>query len=173
MAMTRAWAIVPIIVIVGLPVWLAPSTPVLLIAAAAGLLCALGILRHELAPVAAGGAFAMIGYALALWSADAGVDVIGAAVFGVALLVLLDFGEFARRWHGAEIDTEVLRTQLAYRFGRTAIIVAAVALLLAVATVLALFVPAGDRAFVAGAGALIAFAAALYAGIARGPRRGA
>ncbi len=171
--MTRSWTALPIIVIAGLPMWLAPSAPVMLIAAAAGLLCALGILRHALAPVMAGGVFAMLGYALALWSAGAGIDVIGAAVFGIALLVLLDLSDAARRWHGAEIAAEVVRAQLAYWFGRTAIAAAAVALLSVCGAVLALLVPADERAIVAGAGALIALAAALYAGIARGARRGA
>jgi hypothetical protein len=171
--MTRSWAALPIIVMAGLPLWVAPSAPVMLIEAVAGLFCALGVLRHALAPVMAGGALAMIGYAFALWSADAGIDVIGAAVFGIALLALLDLSDAARRWHGAEIAAEVMRAQLAYWFGRTAIAAAAVALLSLCGTVLAVFVPASGRAIVTGLGALIAFAAALYAGIARGPRQGA
>ena len=171
--MTRAWTAIPIIVIAGLPVWTAPSAPVLLIEAAAGLFCALGIARYALASVAAGGALATIGYALALWSGAAGVDIVGAAVFGIALLVLLDLSDGARRWHGAEIATEVVQAQLAYWFGRTAIIVAAMALLSLCSAVLAGLVPAGGRAIVAGLGVLIAFAAALYAGIVRGTRRGA
>ena len=120
-----------------------------------------------------GGALAMIGYALALWSADAGVDIIGAAVFGIALVLLLDIGEIGRRWEGAEIAAEVMRAQLAYRFGRTAIAAAAVALLSLCGAVLAVLVPAGGQAIVAGAGALIAFAAAVYAGILREARGGA
>jgi hypothetical protein len=171
--MTRSWAALPIIVIIGLPVWTAPSAPVMLIAAAAGLFCTLGILHCALAPVTIGGAFAMIGYALALWSADTGVDVIGASVFGIALLVLLNLGEFARRWHGAETAIEVMRTQLAYWFGRTAIAAAAAAVLILFGTALAVFVPAGGRAIVAGFGALIAFVAALAAGIVRRPQRDA
>ena len=171
--MTRSWTALPIIVIAGLPVWTAPSAPVLLIEAAAGLLCALGIVRYALVPVTAGGALATIGYALALWSGAAGVDIVGAAVFGIALLVLLDLSDGARRWHGADIAAEVVRAQLAYWFGRTAIAAAAVALLSLCSAVLAVLVPAGGRAIVAGLGVLIAFAAALYAGIVRGARRGA
>jgi hypothetical protein len=171
--MTRSWAALPIIVMAGLPLWVAPSAPVMLIEAVAGLFCALGVLRHALAPVMAGGALAMIGYAFALWSADAGIDVIGAAVFGIALVTLLDLSDAARRWHGAEIATEVMRAQLAFWFGRTGIATTAVALLSLCGTVLAVFVPASGRAIVTGLGALIAFAAALYAGIARGPRQGA
>jgi hypothetical protein len=171
--MTRSWAALPIIVMAGLPLWVAPSAPVMLIEAVAGLFCALGVLRHALVPVMAGGALAMIGYALALWSADAGVDIIGAAVFGIALVLLLDVGESGRRWRGADIAVEVLRAQLAYWFGRSAIAAAAVVLLSLCGAVLAVFVPAGERAIVAGLGVLIAFAAVLYAGLARGPRRGA
>jgi len=169
--MTRSWVALPIIVMAGLPLWVAPSAPVMLIEAVAGLFCALGVLRHALAPVMAGGALAMIGYALALWSADAGVDIIGAALFGIVLVLLLDVSAAARRWHGAEIAAEVMRVQLAFRFGRTVIATAAVAMLSLCGTVLAVFVPASGRAIVTGFGALITFAAALYAGIARGPRR--
>ena len=171
--MTRSWTALPIIVIAGLPVWTTPSAPVLLIEAAAVLLCALGIVRYALVPVTAGGALATIGYALALWSGSAGVDIVGAAVFGIALLVLLDLSDGARRWHGADIAAEVVRAQLAYWFGRTAIAAAAVALLSLCGAVLAVLVPAGGRAIVAGLGVLIAFAAVLYAGIARGTQRGA
>jgi len=171
--MTRSWAALPIIVMAGLPLWVAPSAPVILIETMAGLFCVLGIVRHALTPVTTGGALATIGYALALWSADAGVDMIGAAVFGIALVLLLDLSDAARRWHGADIAVEVVRAQLAYWFGRSAIAAAAVALLSLCGAVLAIVVPAGGRAIVAGLGALIAFAAALYAGIARGTRRGA
>ena len=169
--MTRTWTALPIIVITGLPVWTVPLAPVLLIEAAAGLFCVLGILRRALTPVTTGGALATIGYALALWSGDAGVDIIGAAVFGVALLVLLDLSDATRRWHGADIAAEVVRAQLVYWLGRTAIIVAAVALLSLCGAVLAMLVPAGGRAIVAGLGVLIAFAAALYAGLGRGAAR--
>jgi hypothetical protein len=171
--MNHSWTALPIVVVAGLPVWTAPSAPVVVIEAAAALFCALGILRHALASVTTGGALATIGYALALWSADAGVDIIGAAVFGIALALLLDVSDAARRWHGAEIAAEVMRAQLAYWFGRTAIAAAAVALLSLCGTVLAVFVPASGRAIVTGLGALIAFAAALYAGIARGSQQGA
>jgi hypothetical protein len=118
----------------------------------------------------AGGALAMIGYALALWSADAGVDIIGAALFGIVLVLLLDVS--APRGCGmAPKSPPVIRMQLAFRFGRTGIATAAVVMLSLCGTVLAVFVPASGRAIVTGLGALIAFAAALYAGIARGPRR--
>ncbi|HYU11653.1 MAG TPA: hypothetical protein VEK82_03690, partial [Stellaceae bacterium] len=103
----------------------------------------------------------------ALWSGDAGVDIVGATVFGIALLVLLEVGEIGRRWHGADVGAEVVRAQLAYGLARTAIIVAAVVLLSLCGAMLAVVVPAGGRAIVAGLGVLIAFAAALYAGIAR------
>ncbi|HTW54131.1 MAG TPA: hypothetical protein VME45_19745 [Stellaceae bacterium] len=120
-------------------------------------------------PATAGSVIAVIGYAVALWSAGPGIDVIGAALFGTALLFLLDLHEFARRFRGADIANEVLRAQTAYWLGRAASIAVAVAALAAGGFVLSLLVPGAGRAVVAGLGAVLAFAGALNAGIVRRP----
>lgn len=165
--MNRYWTALPIVVMAGVPVWTAPSVPVIVIEAAACLLCALGVFGKVLTPVTTGGGLAIIGYAFALCSASSGVDVVGAAAFGLALLYLLDLSEFARRLRGAEITAAVMQGQAAYWLGRAALIAGAVALMALCASALALIVPAAARAIVAGVGAVIAFAGALRAGIVR------
>jgi hypothetical protein len=167
--MTRFWIAVPIALMSAVPLWTAPTVPVLAIEALACLLCIIGALASAAVPVTAGASVGVIGYALALWSGDGGVDVLGAAVFGLAILSLLDMAEFARRFRGADVSEQVLRAQAAYRLRRAAIIAGAVAVLTLGGFVLSLLIPGAGRAVVAGAGAVLAFAGALSAGIIRRP----
>ena len=167
--MNRFWTVLPIAMVVAVPVWTAPFAPVVAIEAAAGLLCALGIFWHATGPVTGGGCIAAVGYAVALWSGADGVDVIGAAIFGLALLFLLDLSEFARRFLGAEIAADVLRAQSAYWLGRAVLITAAIALLMLAGLALAFLIPGNGRAVMAGLGVVIAFAGALRGGIVRRP----
>jgi hypothetical protein len=109
-------------------------------------------------------------YAIAIWSENHGVDVIGAAIFGLALLFVLDVSEFARRFDGAQIANDVMRAQIKYWLGRAALIAGAIALLTVGGSAVAAIVPGVGRAVIAGLGAVIAFAGALYGGIARSPR---
>jgi hypothetical protein len=164
-AMIRYAAAIPTAVLVGVPLWTAPTLPVILIAAVAGLFCAVGLLSLPLVTV--GGSLALIDYALAAWLSGQGVDVIGAAGFGLALVFLLDLTEFARRFRGAEIAAAVQRTQIAFWLGRAAGAVAAVALLTLVGAAFAYTIPVLGRPVVSGLGAALAFAAAMRAGIVR------
>ena len=149
--------------------WTADSVSVAVIEAVACLCGVLGIFHSITGSVTAGCVLATIGYAVALWSARAGVDVVGAALFGLALLFSLDLSEFVRRFRGAAIANDVIRAQTAYWLGRTAIIAGAVATLTLSGFVLSTLVPREGRAVVAGLGAVLAFAGALYAGIIRRP----
>ena len=114
---------------------------------------------------------AAIGYAVALWLENTGVNVVGAAVFGLALLFLLDLSEFGRRFHGAEVATDIVQTQLWYWLGRATLIIGAVLSLTLAGTVLVSLVPGVGRAITAGLGVVIVFAGALYAGIYRAEPR--
>ena len=73
-----------------------------------------------------GAVFATMGYAVALWFAADGIDVIGATAFGLALLFLMDLSEFGRRFHGATVAVSVIRGQTAYWIARAALILGAV-----------------------------------------------
>jgi hypothetical protein len=161
-AMNCWWATVPLVVAAAVPIWTAPSAPVAVIEYVALLLCALGIAGAVRAPLTAGCVVAVIGYAVALCSRSDGPDVMGSAIFGLALLFLLDLSEFARCFQGAEIAKDVLRAQLAYWLERAAAISGIVMVLALAGFVVSLLVPSGGRAIVAGLGALLAFAGTLY-----------
>lgn len=165
--MSRWWAILPLAVAAGVTIWTGPSWPVIAIAGAGSLLCTIGIAWSTPAPVTVGAIFSIIAYAAALWLRASGVNIVGATVFGLGLLFLLDLSEFSRRFRGAEIAAEVVRGQIAYWLGRAVAITIAVVALTICAFFLSLFVPGSARAVVAGLGAVIAFAAALHAGIGR------
>jgi hypothetical protein len=165
--MNRWWPLLPVGVVAAVPVWTAPSAPVVALEALACLFCALGVFRRRAGPVTAGGCIAMIGYTFALWSESNGVDVIGAAIFGLAVLFVLQISEFARRFHGAEIANDVMRAQTNYWLGRAALIAGAIAVLTLGGSAVAAVVPGMGRAVIAGLGAVIAFAGVLYGGIVR------
>jgi hypothetical protein len=164
--MNRYWTILPLLVLIAVPIGTSPSGLVIAIELVAAFVCVAGLLLGTLVMLAAGGAIATIGYAVAAASA-AGTDIIGAAVFGLALLFVLDLGEFARRRRGAAVSNAALRGQLAYWVARAAIILGATGVLVFGAMALALIIPGPARAVAAGAGAMLAFAGALSAGIGR------
>lgn len=168
--MSRCWAVLPVIVTAGVPVWTDPSAIVVAIAGAAATVCLLGLLTRFVALVTAGAAIGAAGYAVAATGAAGGADIVAATVFGLALLALLDLSEFARRTHGVAVAAAALRDQVTYWFARAGIIAAATAALLLLAAALATAVPGPGRAIVAGAGAVIAFAGAVRAGIGRPDR---
>ena len=167
--MRRWWPLLPMLVMAAVPLLTAATAPVVALMATACLLCAAGIGWRVTAPVSAGAAIATIGYALALWSAAAGIGVIGAGVFGLALLFLLEVGEFARRFDGALVAGDVMRAQIAYWLGHALLCAAAIAGLTLAGSLLALAVPGGGRAVIVGIGGVIAFAGALRGGILRRP----
>lgn len=167
--MNRFWTALPMLVMAAVPIWTGPSAPVAALEVMACLLCAFGVFWRAANPVTAGGCIAIIGYAFALWSGNDGVDVIGAAIFGLALLSLVDMSEFARRFCGAEIANDVMRAQTTYWFGRAALIAGAIAALTLGGSAVAAIVPGMGRAVIVGLGAVIAFAGALYGGIVRRP----
>lgn len=167
--MNRFWAALPMAVMAAVPIWTAPSAPVIAIETLACLFCTLGIVRHLAVAVTTGGSLAIIGYSVTLWSGTDDIDVIGAAIFGLALLSVLDLSEFARRFRGADIANEVMRAQTAYWLGRAALIAGAITVLSLGGSAVALIIPGAGRAVIAGLGTVIAFAGALYAGIVRRP----
>jgi hypothetical protein len=167
--MIRYLTAVPIIVLAGVPFCTAPSWPVLLLGAIAGLFCAAGAFSPWPALVTLGSSLSVIDYAFALVLSAAAVDIVGAAAFGLALVFLLDLTEFVRRFRGAELGAGVWRTQISFWLGRAAVSIAAVVLLTLGAAIFSTAIQSLGRPIVAGFGAAIAFAAALHKGIVRGP----
>jgi hypothetical protein len=160
--MNRWWAVIPLAVAVAMPICATPSFPIVAIEAVAVLLCVLGIAGARTGPVTAGCIVATIGYAVALLSGSADLDLIGGGIFGLALLFLLDLSEFARRFRGAEIASDVLRAQLVYWLQRAATISGIVVVLILAGFMVSSLVPSGGRAIVSGLGALLAFAGVIY-----------
>jgi hypothetical protein len=168
--MTRLWTAMPIALMAAVPLWTSMTAPVLAVEALACLLCAAGVLAAAPTVVTAGAALGTIGYAGALWLGNPGsIDVVGAAVFGLSVLLVLYMSEFARRFRSADITEDVLRAQAAYWLGRVAIAACAVAGLSLGGLLLSTLVPSESRAVVAGVGAILAVVGALRAGIVRRP----
>jgi hypothetical protein len=167
--MKRRWVAPPIIIMAAVSILAAPSAPVIAVAAIAAVVAAIGVLRAATGWVVAACVLAAIGYAFAVWSAPPGLDVIGAAIFGLAVLALLEWSEFARRFRRVDVAGEALRRQRAYWLGQAAVVAGAVAALMLAGFVVSLLIPAVARAVVTGAGAVLAFAGALGGGIVRRP----
>jgi len=109
--MIRALCLVPIAVAGAVPVLVLPTPAIALLGGAALLLCGAGVLGRAQPLVTASGALAVIQYALALSLAEPGPDLVGAAVLGVALLLVLDMADFWRRFHGATVAASAWRRQ--------------------------------------------------------------
>jgi len=153
-----AFAIIWITVV---PVSIKPTWLVGALAMATELFCIVGLLWRSLSATLAGCVLAVTTLALALWWGAASMSVFGAIAFGLALLLLLDATDFARRFAGAQVDDFAWRSQIAWWIGRGALCFVAGILLTLVASVLELVLPASGRPMIAAAGALIAILAAL------------
>jgi len=160
--MNRWWTTIPLAVAATVPVCASPSLAIAAIEAVAVLLCMLGTAVALTAPVTAGCVVAVIGYAVALQSGSAELDVIGGGIFGLALLFLLDLSEFTRRFRGAKIANDVLQSQLVYWLERAAIISGIVIVLALAGFIMSSLVPPSGRTIISGLGALLAFAGAIY-----------
>ena len=105
---------IPLVVLVGYPLLIAPTRAVLVIGVAAMVLCALGIAAHSAPVVVAGGVLALGEYALALWLSTGPPRLTGAVLFGIGLLLLLETVDFARRVRHAAMGPGVIASQIRY-----------------------------------------------------------
>ena len=97
--------------LVGAPLLVTPSSSVVTLGVSALILCGLGILVAT--PVlAVGMVVALAEYALALRLAGGPPRLAGAAVLGVALVLLLEVADFGRRAHRAAVGPRVVAAQL-------------------------------------------------------------
>src|SRR5262249_41285023 len=85
------------------PVSVMPTRLIVALAIATGLFCIAGLLWRSLGATLAGCVLAVLALALALWWGAASMSVFGAIAFGLAVLVLLDATDFARRFAGAQV----------------------------------------------------------------------
>ena len=155
-----AFAIIWIAVV---PVSVMPTWLIVALAIATGLFCIAGLLWRSLGATLAGCVLAVLALALALWWSAASMSVFGAIAFGLAILVLLDTTDFARRFAGAQVIDFAWRSQIASWIGRGALCFVAGILLTLIASAVELVLPASGRAMIAAMGALVAILAALSA----------
>src|SRR2546422_11705719 len=105
---------IPVVVLVGYPLLIAPTRAVLVIGVAAVVLCALGIAVLSTPVVVAGCVLALGEYALALWLSPGPPRLAGAVLFGVALILLLETVDFARRVGHAAMGPGLVSSQIRY-----------------------------------------------------------
>jgi hypothetical protein len=101
-----------VVVLVGIPLVILPSTIVAWIAGASLVAGLVGAIVGSVALVTASVVIALIEYALALVVAQAPVDVATAIGFGVTLFLLLEIAHFAGRVHGAAVGPTVFAGEL-------------------------------------------------------------
>jgi hypothetical protein len=160
--MRRLAALFAIPVLAGLPLWIAPSWMVGVLAAAGAAFCLAGARRASLQAATTGGVLTLIALTLAVRNAAAAPHVLVMLAYGLALLLLVDSVQFCSRFGGpAEIARGWWRRHLTWWGARAAICLAAGIVIAGLAPLMAMAVPPFTGAFLAGAGVLMAFAAAL------------
>jgi hypothetical protein len=161
--MIRSLPLLTVPFLVGVPLLLETSWPVLLLGAAAATLCILGTVFASVGAARAGATAALLDLAYASWWSAGPVAFAPALLFGLALLALIDGVDFARRFSGAEIDRAAVLAQLGYWGARAAATVALALALSVAAGFLATGLPPMARPVAAGIGILMAFAAGAFA----------
>ena len=105
-------------------------------------------------PVTAAACVFVSDYALALWVTGPSVSVVAAAIFGLALLLLLQWVELARCARHAAVDAGVVRSQIIGSMAFGASILGMAMLIMTLARGLAAAVPFTAAPLLAAAGAL-------------------
>ena len=105
-------------------------------------------------PATAAACVFLADYAAALWIVRGPVNVVGAAGFGLALLLLLQTVDLACRVRGTTVDATLVLSELGRWIGLGAAALVAVVLAVALANSLATTVPAVVSPLLAAAGAL-------------------
>jgi hypothetical protein len=148
-------------ILVGVPLWVDMSRPVGIVALASGALCLLAVLRSSLSLATAGATLALLSLALALRMSASSANVLVMAVFGSALLLLVEATHLCRRFEGASVTPSLWRRTIAWWASRASISLAIAIVIAVLAPLVALSLPPSWAPFVAGIGVLATFAAAV------------
>jgi hypothetical protein len=136
------------------PVLVLPAPAIAVVGLPPLLLVAMGIAGGWRRPVTAGACLFVAHYAMALWVSGRSVDVLGAAAFGLALVLLLEAVDLGCRTRGATIGAAVVRAQIT-RWSILAVVTLASAVLTTTLAIpLASALPAASAPLLAAAGAL-------------------
>ena len=154
---------IPVVVLVGYPLLIAPTKAVLVIGVAAMVLCSLGIAARSTPVVVAGGVLALGEYALALWLSTGPPRLTGAVLFSIGLLLLLETVDFARRIRHAAMGPGVVASQIRYWAVSAALAGTAAFVLIGIATIASLIAHLPWAPAFAAAGAAVALVAVAIA----------
>jgi len=167
--MMRAFAGLLALVLIGLPILIAPSELTGALGVIAGMLCAAGIGALSVPLLAAGAALSLVVYALVLWPSVGPPAPLGAVALGVVLSLLFQVVGFAAHFRGAAVDSHVPPGQVRYWVGN-GIGTAVVGILLSIsASGIALRLPLPAYPAVVALGALAVFLGVVQA-LIRAPK---
>lgn len=110
--MLRVFALVPLLFVVALPLSVLPDPPVSMVAAAAGLLGAAGVLLPAPPLATAGAVLALVAHAVALLITEMRPDPARGVAMGLALLLFLAGAHLAAHAARAAVGPAVLRAVL-------------------------------------------------------------
>jgi hypothetical protein len=159
--MTRLVPALAIPILMGVPIWVETSWGIGLLASVSGALCVVAILRVSPSVATFGGVFALLSLALAFRHASASTDVIGSAVFGLALLLFVDGIHLCKRFDGAAVARTFWRRQIVWWIARGAIALALAILIAVLASLVRIPLSELWAPVLAAIGALAAFASAV------------
>ncbi len=152
----RAFSLIPIVALAGLPVLIHPTSGFAAVAGVAGSLCAAGAFARWRPLVTAGGSLTLIQYTVALIGARS--SLVSAIVLGVSLTLVLDVSEFVGRFQGTAMSAPVLRRQARHWITSASLGALTAVALAAVATFVRISGPPALPPLLAAVGALAAAA---------------
>jgi hypothetical protein len=159
--MTRLVPALAVPFLLGMPIWVEPSRGVGILAAVSGALCILAILRASPSVATVGGVFALVSLALAVRHQSASTDMLGSAVFGLALLLFVDGIHVCKRFDGAAVAPAFWRRQISWWIARGAISLAIALVIAGIASLVRISLSEFWAPVLAAIGALAAFASAI------------
>jgi len=167
---TRYPAVLAVLIVVGIPLWVASTAIVIALAILAGGLCLAGVFARSSSSLTVGAWWALVELTTALLWSHAPYSLVVPALFGLALMLLVVLADFDKRFHGVGIDAAVADRQVRYWIALVAAATGCMFALAIVAIAIAGLVVPPIREMIAGAGALGAFLAVLHAYLAKRTR---
>jgi hypothetical protein len=159
--MTRLVPSLALPILMGVPIWIEPTWGGGLLAAVSGALCVLAILRASSSVATVGGVFALVSLTLAFRHQSASTNLLGSAVFGLALLLFIDGIHLCKRFDGAAVAQAFWRRQVSWWIARGAISLAIAIVIAGGASLVRISLSQFWAPVLAAIGALAAFASAV------------
>ena len=106
--MTRAVALLLVMVLIGLPLGIAPTDTTFALAGVAGFFALVGVLIRNAPVLIAGVAVSLMEVLVAFLQGGKPPNLLLALLLGVVIYLLLDISAFSTTFHGVSLDTSVL-----------------------------------------------------------------